>query len=325
MNISYRDAINRVLYESMLKDETIFLIGEDIGRYGGAFGVTKRLLNKFGKERVIDAPISELSMMGVAVGAAMLKLKPIVEIMFMDFITLAMDQIVNHLAKYNFIYGGQVRLPLVIRTAAGAGKSYGATHSQSLESWFLHVPGLKVVAPNNPYDAAGLLRSCIKQNSPTLFIEHKLLYNKQGEFDRRYFEIPIGKANLISEGDDVTLISYSSMLDVSRKAAESLLKDGIECDILDLRTISPLDIDCIIKSVKKTGRAVIVEEGTLSAGIGAEIAAQIQDRGFEYLNAPIKRVAAPDIPVPFAKSLEDFYLPNSSGIIDAVLEVIEYR
>ncbi len=309
----------------MLKDKAVFLIGEDIGRYGGAFGVTKGLLDKFGKDRIIDTPISELSIMGVAVGASMLGFKPIVEIMFMDFITLAMDQIVNHLAKYNFIYGGQVKLSLVIRTPTGAGKSYGATHSQSLESWFLHVPGLKVVAPNNPHDAAGLLRSCIKENSPVLFIEHKLLYNKQGAINTRYFEIPIGKANVIAEGKDVTLISYSYMLDVARKAAEALVKYGIECEIVDLRTISPLDIDCILKSVKKTGRVVILEEGTISGGVGAEIAAQIQDRGFAYLNAPIKRVAAPDIPVPFAKGLEDIYLPDSIKVINSVLEIMKYQ
>ena len=308
----------------MSKDERIFLIGEDIGRYGGAFGVTRGLLDKFGEERVIDTPISESSIIGVATGASMLGYKPIVEIMFMDFIALAMDQIVNHLAKYNFIYGGQVELSIIIRTAAGAGKSYGATHSQSLESWFLHCPGLKVVMPSSTSDAMGLLRSCIKDKKPILFIEHKMLYDKEEKVISNYFEIPIGKANIITEGSDITLLSYSYMVDVVKQVAEALNKEGISSEIIDLRTISPLDLNCITESVKKTGRAIVVEEGTISGGVGAEIVARIQDSVFSSLNAPIKRVAAPDIPVPFSKKLENIYLPSVRNIVDAVMEVMDY-
>lgn len=322
--ISYREAINTAIAEALGHDHLRFIIGEDIGRYGGAFGVTRGLLERFGAERVIETPISELSFVGVAIGSAMLGMKPIVEVMFMDFITLAMDQIFNHLIKYPVMYGGQVNPSLIIRTATGAGKSYGPTHSQSLESWFLHCPGLTVVMPSTPSDALGLFRASAHAGNPVLFIEHKMLYTTTQKVQKKYFEVPLGKANVILKGGSITMVSYSRAVHTIIEGARILAKEGIFCEVIDLRTLAPLDVGCISDSVRKTGRLIVVEEGTLTAGVGAEICARIQESVFGYLRAPIKRIASPDIPVPFAQDLEREFLPQKKDVIEAVYELMEY-
>lgn len=320
--IKFSDAINEVLRESLKKDKRIFLFGEDIGLYGGAFGVTKGLLDEFGCERVIDTPISENSIIGVAGGAAMLGMRPIVEIMFMDFITLAMDQIVNHISKFKFMYGGQVELPIVIRTACGAGKSYGPTHSQSFDSWFLSCPGIKVVSPSNAYDAMGLLRSSLKEKEPVIFIEHKMLYNKKFKIPEKEFTVPLGKAKILKEGKDITLITYSNMVELALNFSGNY--NDVEIEVIDLRTLKPLDLGLICESVKKTSRAVILEEGNLSGGVGSELAGILQKECFGYLSAPVARVASPDTPIPFSPHLEKRYLPGKEELIEAVEEILKY-
>lgn len=302
----------------MRKDSSVFIVGEDIGKYGGAFKVTKGLLEEFGKERVKDTPISESAIIGAATGAAVCGMKPVVEIMFMDFITTAMDQIVNHAAKMKYIYGGKVSVPLVIRTPAGAKGGYGASHSQSLESWFIHVPGLKVVAPSSPYDAKGLLKSAIRDNNPVLFIEHKILYSEKGEVPADDYIIPIGKAEIKKQGKDLTIISYSRMLNLCLEAAKELEKTGKSIEVVDLMTLSPLDTQTIFDSVQKTGRVVIVEEGCKTGGMGAELASLILENCFDYLDVPIKRIATPDIPIPCTPALENLAIPNKEKIIEGI-------
>jgi pyruvate/2-oxoglutarate/acetoin dehydrogenase E1 component len=316
--ITYSEAIREALAEEMRRDKNVFLLGEDVGVYGGAFGVTKGLLNEFGPNRIIDAPISESAITGSVIGSAICGMRPVAEIMFMDFITVAMDQIVNHAAKLSYIYAGQVKVPIVIRTPAGAKGGYGASHSQNLEAWFLHVPGLKVVAPSTPYDAKGLLKSSIRDNNPVLFIENKLLYSHKGQIPEEEYLIPIGKAEVKKQGKDLTLVGYSNSVLLALSCAEDLEKEGKNIEVIDLRTLSPLDIETIGESVKKTGKAIIIEEGCKTGGVGAEIASQIMEKYFDYLDAPIKRIAARDVPIPCTPVLEDEALISKEKILQEI-------
>jgi pyruvate/2-oxoglutarate/acetoin dehydrogenase E1 component len=321
--LSYWQAVQEALREEMVRDPRVFLMGEDIGVYGGAFGATRGLLAEFGAERVRCTPISEATIVGAGIGAAVTGMRPVVEIMFMDFVTLAMDQIANHAAKFRYMYGPQARVPLVIRTPAGGGRSYGATHSQSLEAWFLHVPGLKVIAPATPADAKGLLKSAIRDDNPVLCVEHKLLYATTGPVPDGDVTEPLGQAAIRREGTDVTLVTYSYYVGVALQAAEALARDGIEAEVVDLRTLVPLDTETVLDSVRKTGRLVCIEEGTRTGGVGAEIAARVAEEAYEYLDAPIRRVATPDIPIPFSPVLEDAALPKVDGIIRTVTELLQ--
>jgi pyruvate/2-oxoglutarate/acetoin dehydrogenase E1 component len=320
--MTYADAVRAALVEEMARDERVILLGEDIAQYGGAFRVTRGLVGEFGPQRVINTPISENSFVGAAVGAALTGLRPVVEIMFMDFITLAMDQIVNHAAKLHYIYGGQVSVPLVIRTPSGAGRGYGASHSQSLEAWFVHTPGIKVIAPATAADARGLLKAAIRDDNPVLCLENKLLYSTRGDVPEDDGVVPLGKARVARPGDDVTLIAYSRMTSLALEAAESLHDEGISCEVLDLRTLSPLDTEAILESVARTKRAVIVEEDTRRAGVGAEVAAVLADEGFGSLDSPVRRVAGADTPIPCSPVLEQAVLPSVAQIAEAVESLI---
>jgi len=321
--ISYRDALKEALREEMLRDPTVFLIGEDIGRYwGGAFKVTKGLAEEFGEERVRDTPISESAIIGVSVGAAMTGMRPVAEIMFGDLTTLAMDQIANQAAKIRYMFGGQAKVPLVIRTPFGGGVNIAAHHSQCLETWFMHVPGLQVAVPSTPYDAKGLLKTAIRNDNPVIFCEHKLLYPIVGPVPEEDYTVPFGVADLKREGTDVTIIATLYMVHKSLNAAEALQKEGINVEVVDPRTLVPLDKETILNSVKKTGRVVIVTEDCKTAGVSAEIAAIIAEEALDYLDAPIKRVTTPDVPIPFSPPLEQYVIPDEKRIVKAVKEVV---
>jgi pyruvate dehydrogenase E1 component beta subunit len=307
----------------MQRDPRVFLLGEDIGRYwGGAFKVTDGLAQEFGDERVRDTPISESAIVGTAVGAAITGMRPVAEIMFGDLAALAMDQICNQAAKIRYMFGGQASCPLVVRTPFGAGVNIASHHSQSLESWFMHVPGLYVAAPSSPYDAKGLLKTAIRGSNPVFFCEHKLLYPIEGEVPEHEYLLPFGKADLKKEGADVTLVAISYMVHKALNAAALLQKEGIDVEVVDPRTLTPLDKATITGSVKKTGRLVIVSEDCKTGGVSAEIAALVAEEALDYLDAPIKRVASPDIPIPFSPPLEQFIIPNEQSIIKAVKEVV---
>ncbi|UCH31789.1 MAG: alpha-ketoacid dehydrogenase subunit beta [Candidatus Bathyarchaeota archaeon] len=321
--ITYRDALREALSEEMQKDETVFLLGEDIGRcWEGAFKVTKGLAEKFGDERVRDTPISESAIVGAAVGAAITGMHPIVEIMFGDLTTLAMDQIANQAAKIRYMFGGQVEVPLVVRTPFGGGVNIAAHHSQSLEAWFMHIPGLLVALPSTPYDAKGLLKTAIRGGDPVMFCEHKLLYPIKGLIPDEDYTVPFGVAEVRSEGKDVTIFATSFMIHKALEAARMLKKEGVSVEVMDPRTLVPLDKAKLISSVQKTGRLVIVSEGCKTAGVTAEIAAVVAEEAIDYLDAPIKRVAEPDTPIPFSPPLERYVLPNEKRIIKAVREII---
>ncbi len=317
----YSEAIRGALREEMAEDDTVFCLGEDIAGYGGAFGVTRGLLDEFGAARVRNTPISEGSFVGAAVGAALMGMRPVVEIMFMDFITLAFDQLVNHAAKFYFVYGEPI--PMVLRTPSGGGRGYGPTHSQSLEAVMASIPGLKVVAPSNPFDAKGLLKSAIRDNNPVVFVENKLLYQTRGEVPDGDYTVPIGKASIVREGGDVTVVAYSSMVPEAVRAAEALEKKGVGVEVVDIRTLRPLDTDTIVDSVKKTGRLVVAEEANAPGGIAGEVALIASDRAYHNLKAPIKRVAAADRPIPASPVLEKATLPGAQQIAEAVAEVLE--
>jgi pyruvate/2-oxoglutarate/acetoin dehydrogenase E1 component len=325
--IYYSWALREAMAEEMARDERVFILGEDIAGYGGAFKVTQGLAEQFGVARVRNTPISENTICGVGVGAAISGMRPIVDIMFQDFITLAMDQIVNHAAKFHYMYGNQCRVPVVFRTPAGGGRCYGPTHSQSLEAWFMHVPGLKVVTPATAYDAKGLLKSAIRDDNPVVFVESKLLYGMKGEVPEPGepggdYTIPIGEAKVAREGEHLTLIAYSRMTVEALKAAEALATAGISCEVIDLRTLAPLDIDTVAASVEKTGRALIVCEDCKTAGVSAEIAARVIEECFDFLQAPIRRVAAADAPVPCSDVLERAALPDAQKIVDAAAALL---
>ena len=329
--IYYSWALREAMAEEMARDQSVFILGEDIAGYGGAFKVTEGLADQFGTVRVRNTPISENTICGVAVGAAVSGMRPIVDIMFQDFITLAMDQIVNHAAKFHYMYGGQCNVPIVIRTPAGGGRCYGPTHSQSLEAWLMHVPGLKIVAPSNAYDAKGLLKSAIRDNNPVIVVESKLLYGTRGAVpdpnasDGDY-TVPIGQAKVLLEGEDVTLVAYSRMTAEAQKAAAELAQQDISCEIVDLRSLAPLDMETVSQSVQKTGRAVVICEDCLTVGVSAEVTAQIMETCFDYLQAPIRRVAAADTPVPCSGILEQAALPDANKIANAVVGLLaEYE
>ncbi|MCH9036594.1 MAG: alpha-ketoacid dehydrogenase subunit beta [Chloroflexi bacterium] len=316
--ITYRKAISQALREILQSDPRAFMIGEDIGGYQGAYAVTRGFLKEFGPERIKDTPIAESVIVGAGIGAAMAGSRPIIEIMTINFSLLAMDQIVNCAAKLHYMSGGQVTVPLVIRTVSGGGTQLAASHSQSLEGWFAHVPGLKVVAPSTPYDAKGLLRAAYQDPNPVMYVEHSLLYGMKGDIPDEEYSIPLGVADVKREGSDVTIISYSRMVQVALKAAVRLEEEGIDAEVVDLRSLRPMDTDTIINSVKKTSRAVVVEEGWKAMGIGAEVSARIMENALEYLDAPVQRVAGADIPMPYSRPLELATLPNEDRIIEAV-------
>jgi pyruvate/2-oxoglutarate/acetoin dehydrogenase E1 component len=318
--ITYSEAINTALREEMRRDPTVFLIGEDIAKHGGAFGVTRGIFEEFGPERVINTPISEAAITGASVGAALVGTRPVMEIMYMDFITLSMSQIVNQMAKVRYMFGGKASVPVVVRTPGGGGRGNAAQHMQSLEAWFVHVPGLIVVMPSTPYDAKGLLKSAIRSDDPVIFVENKLLNATRGEVPEGEYLVPIGKADVKREGSDLTLIATSRMVLFALSAAERLAEDGIDVEVIDPRTLTPLDLDPIIASVEKTGRVVIVHEACERCGIGAEIAAQIQETAFDFLDGPILRVANPNVPIPFNQKLEAAAIPDEDRIVSAITE-----
>jgi len=320
--ITMREAISKALWEEMERDSKVFILGEEVGVWGGSYAVTKGFYDHFGPERVRDTPIAEATIVGAAIGAAMTGLRPVAEIMTINFAFSAMDHIVNQAAKLHYMFGGQFTLPLVIRTVGGGGRQLGATHSQSPDAVFAHFPGLKVVAPGTPEDAKGLLKSAIRIDDPVLFIEHATLYQLRGEVPDGDYSTPIGKSKIHRPGRDVTIVTYSKMLETSSKAAEQLAQEGIEVEIVDLRTLRPLDMEPVLESFKKTNRAVIVEEGWRSFGVGSEVAARIYEEAFDYVDAPIQRVAQKEVPLPYNRTLEQMALPQVEDVIHAVKEVL---
>jgi len=325
--LTYLEAIREAMQQKMRSDSSVYLIGEDIAEYGGAFGVTVGMLDEFGRERIRNTPISEEAIIGVAAGSAMTGMRPIAEIMFSDFMTIAMDQIANQAAKISYMFGGKARVPMVIRTAGGGGTGAAAQHSQSLEAIVAHIPGLKVVMPSCPYDAKGLLISSINDDNPVIFIEHKLLYkNKKCTADvpEEIYEIPLGKGDIKKEGSDISVVATSYMVQKSLEAAEKLSREkGIECEVIDVRTLRPLDIDIIIESIKKTGKILCVEEAPVFGGFMGEVAAQISDKGFDWLDTPVRRVAGRNCPVPYSLVLEREMIPDVSRIEKGILALLE--
>jgi pyruvate dehydrogenase E1 component beta subunit len=318
----FLEALRDALRLEMERDPNVYIIGEDVGAYGNVFGVTKGLIDQFGLERVRDTPITESAIVGTAVGSAACGLRPVAELMYVDFIGVALDQLYNQAAKMRYMFGGKITIPMVLRSACGAGRGSAAQHSQSLESWFMHVPGLKVVMPSTPADAKGLLISSIRDDNPVVFLEHKLLYTMKGDVPEGEYTIPLGQADVKRIGKDVTVVATSRMVHFALTAAEKLTEEGISVELVDPRTLSPLDEDTILESVKKTHRLVIVHEEVKFAGSGAEIAAMVAEKAIDYLDGPILRVAAPFSPVPFAPSLENEFIPSEEKIIDAVKTVM---
>ncbi len=320
--ITMREAISQALWEEMERDPDVFIMGEEVGVWGGTYAVTKGFYDHFGAGRVRDTPIAEAAIIGGAIGAAMTGLRPVAELMTINFAFSAMDHIVNEAAKMHYMFGGQIKLPMVIRAVGGGGRQLGATHSQTPDVIFAHFPGLKVVAPGTPEDAKGLLKSAIRSDDPILFIEHATLYQVRAEVPDGDYLVPIGKSKVQRPGKDVTLITYSKMLEYSLKAADQLVKKGIDVEVIDLRSLRPLDIEPIIESFKKTNRAVIAEEGWRSYGVGSEISARIYEEAFDYVDAPIKRVAQKEVPLPYNRTLEQMALPQVDDIVAAVQEVM---
>ena len=320
--ISYLEAVREALTQEMRRDQEVFLIGEDIGVYGGAFGVTRGMLEEFGPERVRDTPISEAAIAGAATGAALMGMRPVMEIMFMDFLTISMNQLVNQAAKIRFMFGGKASIPMVIRAPAGSGTGAAAQHSQSLEAWFVHTPGIKVVAPATPHDVKGLLVTAIRDNNPVLFMEHKLLYRTRGPVPEEPYAIPLGQAQVRREGRDLTVLAYSIMVPRALEAAEQLAAEGIELEVVDLRSLKPLDKETIVRSVSKTGRVLILHESPQTGGFGGELAAVVaESEAFDYLDAPIRRLAGRDIPIPYNRTLERATVPQVEDIVDAARAV----
>lgn len=318
----YSEALREALREEMLRDERVFLMGEDIGRYGGAFGVTRGLLDEFGPERVRNTPISEGTLVGAAVGAALLGSRPVVEIMFMDFLTLALDQLLNHAAKFRYSYGDQFTVPLVVRTPAGGGRGYGPSHSQCLERLVYALPGVRIACPSTPADAKGLLKSAIRDENPVLFVEDKLLYASRGAVPNGEHLVPMGQARLVREGDHVTLVAWARMVQECEKAAAILAAEGVQPEIIDLRTLRPLDLASVLNSVRKTGHLVLVEEGHRTGSISSDIAAQVFEEAYYDLDGPIRRVCAEDVPVPASPTLECQMLPHAADIVQTVRNLL---
>ncbi len=320
--LTMREAISQALWEEMERDPKVFILGEEVGVWGGTYAVTKGFYDHFGAERVRDTPISEAAIIGAGIGSALTGLRPVAELMTINFAFSAMDHIVNEAAKLHYMFGGQMVLPLVVRTVSGGGRQLGATHSQTPDAIFAHFPGLVVVAPGTPADAKGLLKAAIRSNDPVMFIEHATLYQMRGEVPDGEYIVPIGKSTVQRPGKDVTIVTYSKMLEISLKAADQLAKEGIEAEIVDLRTLRPLDMGPVIESFKKTNRAVIVEEGWKSFGVGSEISARIYEQAFDYVDAPIKRVAQKEVPLPYNRTLEQSAIPNADDVVAAVKEVL---
>ena len=319
---TYRDALRQALDDAMAMDESIIVIGEEVGVYGGAYGVTKGLYEKYGKERLIDTPISEAGIVGAGVGAAMSGLRPVVELMYVDFAGIAMDQIANQAAKIRYMFGGQIGVPMVLRTQGGTGRSAAAQHSQSLEAWFMHTPGLRVAMPGTVSDAYHLLRHALTLPDPVMFIEHKALYTAKGQYDPAEPDAPWGKAVVRRSGSDVTIVTYSRMVHVSLAAAATLAKRGIEAEVIDLRTLNPLDMATVSASVRRTGRAVVVTEAVLTCGPSAEIGMRIQEDCFDWLEEPVIRLAGEDIPIPVALDLEKSSIPTEDVIVNAIARLV---
>ncbi len=313
-----RETMTKALREALDEYKDAFIMGEDVGAYGGAYAVTKGLLEEYGPERVKDTPISESAFVGSGIGAALAGLKPIVEIMSINFSLLAIDQIVNHAARFRYMSDGQFTVPMIIRTVTGGGGQLGATHSQSFESWYASVPGLKVVVPATPYDALGLFRTAMKDKNPIIFAEHSLLYGTKGEVPDEWYQIPFGKASLKREGDDVTIIAYSGMTRVALEAADKLAELGRNAEVLDLRTLSPWDKEAVLRSVRKTNRAVVVEERWRTGGFAGEIASTIHEEAFDDLDGPVARVGGKDVPTPYAGNLEDATIPDADDVVRAI-------
>lgn len=332
--ISYQQAINEALAQEMRRDSSVFIIGEDVAggagapgeedAWGGVLGVTKGLYKQF-PGRVLDAPLSEIGYVGAAVGAATQGLRPVCELMFVDFAGCCLDQILNQAAKFRYMFGGKAVTPLVMRTMVGAGLRAAAQHSQMLTSLWTHIPGLKVVCPSSPYDAKGLLIQAIRDNDPVIFCEHKLLYSMQGEVPEELYTVPFGEANYLREGDDITLVTYGRMLHLAMEAAANLARQGIDCEVLDLRTTSPLDADSILESVEKTGRLVVIDEANPRCSMATDISALVAQKAFVSLKGPIEMVTAPHTPVPFSDALEDLYIPTAAKIEAAVHKVLDAR
>lgn len=321
--IEYREAIREALIEEMDRDGTVFLIGEDIGLYHGAFKAYRGLLGKYGAERVIDTPISENTIIGAGIGASLTGFRPVAEIMFVDFSTLAMDQIINQAAKVRFMTRGKVNVPLVIRTQGGVGKGLGVQHSQSLESLFYHIPGLKLAVPSTPYDVKGLLKTAIRDDSPVIFMEHKMIYPVKGPVPDKEYSVPFGKADIKKEGRDITIFAYSNMVLKSLEAAETLSKEGISCEVIDPRTLVPLDIDLLLSSVKKTKKLVIVSEACRRGSVASDISARVTEKLFDYLHAPVKIVAGLNTSIPYNSTLEEASIPQAADIVKAVKDLMK--
>jgi pyruvate/2-oxoglutarate/acetoin dehydrogenase E1 component len=320
--ISFSSALVEALKEEMRRDERVFVLGEDVGRFGMIYVAKPELWREFGDERVRDTPISENAIIGFALGAAITGMRPVADIMFCDLLTLAMEQIVNQVAKVRYMFGGKIKVPLVIRTSLGGLRLAAAQHSQHLEAWFPHVPGLKVVVPSTPYDAKGLLKTAIRDDNPVIFFEHQQLMPSTGPVPDEEYLIPLGKADIKREGKDITVISYSLMVHRVLKAARELAKQGIEAEVIDLRTLNPLDKEAILTSVEKTGRLLIVHQACTTCGFGAEIAAMVAEKGFDLLTAPIHRLGALDVPVPYSPVLENFVVPNEQKIAEKILSIV---
>ncbi|MBI1350352.1 MAG: alpha-ketoacid dehydrogenase subunit beta [Actinomycetales bacterium] len=323
--LTYVKAFNEGMHQIMAEDPDVFLIGEDVAGYGGVFHMFDGLLAEFGERRVKDTPIAEQAIIGLGVGAAARGLRPVCDLMFMDFVGVAMDQIFNQAAKMKYMFGGAVSVPLTITTAGGAGMSAAAQHSQSLEAWLAHVPGLKVAMPASPYDAKGLIVGAIRDDNPTIVVLNKKMLGVKGEVPEELYAIPFGQANVVTEGDDVTVVAIGRMVVEARKAAEALDKQGVSVELIDPRSVQPLDTETIVASVKKTNRVLIVHEAVEFGGIGAEISSQIQEQAFDYLDAPVARLAAPFAPVPYAPVLENAYVPDAARIEAAVRRLLERR
>jgi acetoin:2,6-dichlorophenolindophenol oxidoreductase subunit beta len=318
----YREALNQALFEEMRRDPLVFIMGEGIAERGGSYKVTEGLLKEFGAARVMDTPISEASFTGCGVGAALVGTRPVVEILFIDFTALIMDQIINQAAKYEFMSGGQGKVPMVLRTQGGAGNGLAGQHSQSLEALFYHIPGLKVVMPATPYDAKGLLKASIRDDDPTIFIEHKLLYMTKGEVPEGDYIVPLGQADIKRPGDDITLVTYSYMTLKCMQAAELLAREGIGVEVVDLRTLTPLDKETILESVAKTGRAIVVHEAVKRGGVGGDIASMIMEEAYDDLDAPIKRICGKNTTIPYNLELEKVCVPSVEEIIEGILEMV---
>ena len=320
--LSYGHAFREAVFQEMSANPDVFVAGEDVGAFGGVFHTFDGLQKEFGEDRVVDTPISEQAIIGLGLGAAVSGLRPIVDLMFMDFICVAMDQIVNQVAKIKYMFGGAATVPLTITTTGGAGVSASAQHSQSLEAILCHIPGLKVVYPSNAYDMKGLMTACIREDNPTVMVKHKRLFGTSTLVPEEPYTVPLGKAATVRAGSDVTVVTYGRMVNEVMSAADTLAAEGIECDVIDPRTLQPFDIETVIESVRRTNRVVIVHEAVRFGGIGGEIAAQIQELAFDYLDAPVGRVAAPFSPVPYSPVLEQLYIPDSQRIAEGIRETV---